>query len=221
MSVSTEITRLQNLRNKLRAKLVTLGLVESASDLQACVDAVDEMANKGAVSKTLDATSGNQSYTIPGGYHNGSGAVNIVLEEKTVTANGDVTPTAGKVLSKVTVDVNTAPTLQSKTATPTKSKQTISPDAGYDGLSSVVVNAIPSNYGDVSGVTAAAGDVLANKVFVDSTGAEKAGTMANNGAVAATIDGLNTTSYIVPAGYHSGAGKVTLTNDIETALAAI
>ena len=70
-------------------------------------------------------------------------------------------------------------------------------------------------------LTAAAGDVLANKIFVDATGAEKAGAMANNGAVAATIDGLNSTSYTIPAGYHSGAGKVSLTNAIETALAAI
>lgn len=36
------------------------------------------MANNGAVSRTLDATNGNQSYTIPAGFHNGNGAVNIV-----------------------------------------------------------------------------------------------------------------------------------------------
>lgn len=35
---------------------------------------------------------------------------------------------------------------QSKTATPTTSQQTISPDSGYDGLSSVTVGAIPSEY---------------------------------------------------------------------------
>ena len=46
-------------------------------------------------------------------------------------------------------------------------------------------------------------------------------TLANNGAVAATIDGLTATSYTVPAGYHSGGGKVVLTNAIENALAAI
>jgi len=44
--------------------------------------------------------------------------------------------------------------------------------------------------------------------------------MVNNGAISATIDGLTTTSYSVPSGYTTG-GTVSLTNDIETALAAI
>lgn len=219
MSIQTEITRLQDLKTKIKTKLVALGLAESSASLGDCVDAVDGIASNGAVSKTLDVTT--KSYTVPAGYHNGEGKVQLVAEEKTATANGTITPTAGKVLSKVTVNVNTAPTLQSKTVTPSKTKQTVSPDAGYDGLSGVTVNAIPNNYGDVSGVTAAASDVLANKIFVDSTGAEKAGTMANNGAVSATIDGLTSTTYMVPAGYHSGSGKVTLTDAIETALAAI
>lgn len=219
MSIQTEISRLQNLRNTLRTKLVALGLVASTANLDDCVTAVDGIASNGAVSKTLDATT--KSYTVPKGYHDGNGKVQIVGEEKTVSANGTYTPASGKVLTKVTVAVENSPTLQEKSVTPTKSAQTVTPDSGYDGLSKVSVGAIPANYADVDGVTAAAGDVLANKIFVNAKGVETAGTMQDNGAVSASIDGLSTTSYTIPAGKHSGTGKVTLTDAIETALAAI
>ena len=45
--------------------------------------------------------------------------------------------------------------------------------------------------------------------------------IANQGAVDASIDGLTTMSYTILAGYHNGSGKKTLTDDIETTLAAI
>ena len=70
-------------------------------------------------------------------------------------------------------------------------------------------------------MTAGAADVLASKIIVNADGEEIAGTMANNGAVSATINGTTVTSYTIPAGYHSGAGTVSLDNTIETALAAI
>lgn len=145
-----------------------------------------EMINNGAVDKTLDVTT--ITYTIPKGFHSGSGTVKLVLETKTVTPTKsaqDITPTAGKVLSKVTVA------------------------------------AIPDKYQDVSGVTATAANVLDGAFFVDKTGAKVEGTMPDKGSVNATIDGLTTTSYTIPAGKHSGSGKVSLTNDIENALAAI
>ena len=44
--------------------------------------------------------------------------------------------------------------------------------------------------------------------------------MVNNGAMNKSIDGLTTTSVTIPSGYTSG-GTVSMTTDIETALAAI
>lgn len=71
-----------------------------------------------------------------------------------------------------------------------------------------------------SGQTAAAAaQILAGySAWVD--GAEVEGSIVSNGAISGTIDGLTTTSYSVPAGYTTG-GTVSLTNDIELALAAI
>lgn len=192
MSTQTEITRIQTARNKIRSWLVSLGLATSTAKLDALATAVEGIENRGAVSATVKE---GDTYTIPRGYHNGSGTVSGV------GGGGSYN-------------------LQSKTVTPTKSQQNITPDDGYFGLSDVTVNAIPDTYQDVSDVTAGAADVLASKLIVTTTGTV-AGTMVNNGAVNASIDGLEVTEYTIPVGYHNGLGKVTLSNAIETALAAI
>lgn len=218
MSIQTEITRLQGLKNTLRTKLVSFGLVQSSADLEDCVTAVDAVENRGAADGTISTVDGE--YPIQAGYHNGRGKVSIAAAEKLKLIAGNI-KSGVTILGVLGTYAGESSKLQAKTVTPTKAKQDITADEGYDALSSVTVNAIPDAYADVTGVTAAAGDVLANKIFVDSTGAQVPGTMANNGAVAATIDGLTVAEYTVPKGFHSGAGKVSLTNDIENALAAI
>lgn len=58
---------------------------------------------------------------------------------------------------------------QVKAATPTTAPQSVTPDTGY-ALSRVDVGAIPSEYADVSDVTATAGTVLTGSDFVDASG---------------------------------------------------
>ena len=73
--------------------------------------------------------------------------VQPALEIKTITSNGEALPSENYCgFEKVIVNVQIAPKLQTKTVTPTKSQQNVSPDSGYDGLSGVTVNAIPDNY---------------------------------------------------------------------------
>lgn len=68
------------------------------------------------------------------------------LTSLSVTQNGTYTPSYGSVYNEVTVNVpSSAPNLQAKTnIAPTTSSQTITADSGYDGLSSVQINAMPS-----------------------------------------------------------------------------
>lgn len=187
-NIATQITRIANDRNTIRNKMIDFGLAESTANLDALATAVDGIANNGAVSAQVKE---GETYTIPKGYHNGSGTVSGVA------GGGNYN-------------------LQSKSITPTKSQQNVTPDEGYYGLSDVTVQAIPQAYQDVSTVTATAKDVLANKVIVGADGSIITGTMPNNGAVAQKLDG-ETTSYTVPAGYHDGKGTVSVTVETKSA----
>lgn len=146
------------------------------------------MANNGTVSKTLDGTT--ISYTIPAGYHSGSGKVTITLEEKSVT--------------------------------PTKSTQTVTPTSGKV-LSKVTVNPIPSNYITTTDATAGADEILSGKTaygYKETDGVKTpvklTGTMTNNGTKSKVLD-LETPSYTIPKGYHSGSGKVSINKQQKTA----
>ena len=141
------------------------------------------MLNRGAVTGTLDATAGNQSYTVPSGYHNGSGKVTITLEEKSATptkSSQTVTPTTGKVLSKVTVapipaayqdvtpvDVATGEVLEGKKFVSSTGEVVTGsmPNKGalnarIDGLSKTSYT-IPAGYHNGSGTVALTSDIEA------------------------------------------------------------
>lgn len=125
-------------------------------------------------SKAVSPSTSAQSITPDTGY-DGLSSVNISAietEQKTITQNGEFSPSAGKYFSKVTVNVpSQTPNLQEKTAT---SNGEVTPDEGYDGLSKVTVavealaldgDALPS-------------DVKAGKTFYNTdSGTKVTGTM--------------------------------------------
>lgn len=187
MSIQTELSRIQGHRNTIRAKLVELGMATSTDNLDKLAAAIEGLINQGAVSVTVQE---GDTYTIPAGYHNGSGTVSGVA------GGGNYN-------------------LQSKTATPTKKQQSITPDSGYYGLSDVTVAPIPDAYQDVSSVNVGAAEVLTGKIFVAADGTVLTGTMPNIGAANKTLDGT-TISYTIPKGYHSGAGVVKIVLESKT-----
>lgn len=103
------------------------------------------MTNNGSVSGTISTKAG--SYTVPQGYHDGSGSVSIASTEQAKIIAGNIK--SGVQILGVTGNYSgEAITAQTKEATPSFSQQTIQPDTGYDYLSAVTVKAIPVTYSD-------------------------------------------------------------------------
>ena len=99
------------------------------------------MTNNGAVSGTISTKAG--TYTVPQGYHDGSGTVGIssTEQDKIIATNiksGVTILGVEGTYSGETIDVEA-----NKNVTPSTSQQVITPSSGYDYLAQVTVAAIP------------------------------------------------------------------------------
>ena len=114
---------------------------------------VGTMPNKGAVNGAI--TSKDEQFTIPTGFHDGSGKVGIDTTEKSKIIAANIKE--GVTILGVTGTLAPASGVkaQSKTITPGITEISVLPDEGYDYLSTVTVSAIPTSESDNSagGVT--------------------------------------------------------------------
>ena len=106
------------------------------------------MTNNGAVTGTISTVSGQ--YTVPQGYHDGSGKVSIASAEQAKLIATNIRQGVTILGVQGTMSGSESVNAQSKTATPSWSQQTVTPDTGYTHLSQVTVAAIPIAYSDNS-----------------------------------------------------------------------
>lgn len=98
------------------------------------------MANNGAVTGTISTKAGQ--YTIPQGFHDGSGKVGISSTEQAKIIAGNIK--SGIVILGVTGNYSgETATATAVNITPSKNAQTVLPPTGYDYISQANVAAIP------------------------------------------------------------------------------
>lgn len=152
-----------------------------------------------------------QTYTVIHGTkpafdvkYNSNGAVEItnpsaMLKTLNITSNGTYYPAGADYIEEVNVSVpSSQPNLQTKTnISPTTSSQTIQADSGFDGLSSVQINAMPTG-----SVSTPATTITANPSI----------SVSSSGLITASVSGSQSITPSVSAGYVSSgtAGTVSV-----------
>lgn len=122
------------------------------------VKVTGEMPNRGGLSGTISTVAG--TVTANPGYYDGSGAVSIAAAEQAKIIASNIKDGV-QILGVTGTYTGEGVTAQAKTATPYTTQQVIIPDADYDYLSQVTVEAIYYNESPnaAGGITATIGTV--------------------------------------------------------------
>ena len=169
------------------------GKILAIEDGKIAPKSVTEYIDLNLQAKTVTPSASQQVVAPDSGYNGLS----------TVTVNGDADLVAGNIKKDVNIFGVTgsyegsAPSLQSKNVTPGAAQQTVQPDSGYDGLSSVVVN------GDADLV---AGNIKKDVEIFGVTGSYEGG---SGGSVFAFIK----VTYLAGDTVVATNGETTLTSD--------
>ena len=246
MSISSEISRISgNISDSLdavAAKGVTVPSGSNSDDLPGLIAQITSGGGSAiSIVDTLDANGGTirtitaanlSSDTVTAshleyGYtaHDASGSAITGTLSPGVTPTGTINITSNgttDVTNYASANVSVTPSLQAKTdISPTESSQTITADTGYDGLSSVGINAVSSSYvgsaidrNDSDDLTASGATVTAPAGYyaesasktvssgTEGTPTATKGTVSNN-SVSVTPSVTNVVGYI-SGGTHNG-----------------
>lgn len=143
------------LANRLQIKSINLLPAQEENDFQVVTydennyDGLErvDVPNLMLQNLTVTPSATQKTYTKTSNDYHGLGSVTVKTDANLRSEN---------IVSGVTIFGVTGTAsggtvnLQQKEVTPTNSAQNVVPDSGYDGLSQVVVNPIPSNYGLIS-----------------------------------------------------------------------
>jgi hypothetical protein len=162
-----------------------------------CTDQVDGTSFIGGVFEA-DAT----EYPYSAGLAIGGSSGNLLWKGKKVTTVDDIAPLQTEI-DNVKKSVSDGKTAVANAIT----------NKGVSTATNAEFATMATNIGKISTLSAetadatiAASDILSGKIGYGKNGAKITGTMANKGAVSATLS-VNGT-YTIPAGYHNGSGKV-------------
>ena len=146
-TLNEKLEYLKETKNQIKEAIISKGQEVSSSDTfrsyASKISAIDTVNNENL---TVNPMTSVQTFTPTQG-HTGFGEVNVNAVTSTIDSNitAENIKAGVSVLGVVGSYEAPEPVVQDKTVNPTTSSQVISPDEGYDALSSVTVNAVSSS----------------------------------------------------------------------------
>ena len=197
MSIATQVKRLQDVRNQIRAKMVSLGLSTNTDLLQDLANDLDGVAFRGDASTTLSTST--RSKTLDAGYYTG-GTIKVPSDYFPVNST-NTTATAGDVLSGKKFVNTSGATVTGSIATATANDVSGSVSGGDPKKITLTAASTTGS----SSTTATAKAIVTKGLYTGSSNIEKSLTSKTitataEATLATSVSGSTTVPSTLPAG---------------------